>query len=346
MKLSASRTGPRPVLFPVGRRHALPLLLLTLTVPLLADDRLQNEITRLAKITDGEVGLTAIHIESGRRVALHETDRFPMASTFKVPIAVQILSRVDRGEIRLDQMITLEPHDLHPGSGTLSNLFKQPGVSLSVRNLMELMLLISDNSATDIVLRLAGGPEAVTSKMRDLGIAGINVNRPTVRLISEWLGADLPLEKDWTPDLFGKLYSAVPPATRAAAEAKFNADPRDTAQPAAMADLLLKIYSKKLHKPETAELLLDIMRRCQTGDARIKGMLPPDTEIAHKTGSIGGTINDVGIITLPDNAGHVVLALFVKQGTKSETSERAIAQIARTIYDYFLFVRTSSPVAN
>jgi len=323
----------------VPRRHSCRrlVLVLLLAIPLLADDRLQNEITRLAKITDGQVGLTAIHIETNRHIAFHETDRFPMASTFKLPIAVQLLSRVDRGELRLDQMVTLEPHDLHPCSGTLSNLFKQPGVSLSVRNLMELMLLISDNSATDIVLRLAGGPEAVTTKMRDLGITGINVNRPTVRLISEWLGADLPPEKDWTPDLFGKLYNAVPPAARIAAEARFNTDPRDTAQPAAMADLLLKIYSKKLHKPETADLLLDIMRRCQTGDARIKGMLPPDTELAHKTGSIGGTVNDVGIVTLPDNAGHVALVLFVKQGTKSEASERAIAQIARTVYDYFLF---------
>ena len=113
-----------------------------------------------------------------------------------------------------------------------------------------------------------------------------------------------------------------------------------------MADLLVKIYGKKLHKPETAELLLDIMRHCQTGDARIKGMLPPETEVAHKTGSLGGTVNDVGIVTLPDNAGHVALVLFVKQGTKSETSERAIAQIGRAVYDYFLFVRTSSPTSN
>jgi beta-lactamase class A len=314
-----------------------PALLLFLALPLLADDRLLNEITRLAKITDGEVGLTAIHIETNRHIALHETDRFPMASTFKVPIAVELLSRVDRGEIHLDQMIAIEPHDLHPGSGTLSNLFKQPGVSLSVRNLMELMLLISDNSATDVVLRLAGGPEAVNSKMRELGITGINVNRPTVRLIAEWLGADLPPEKDWTPGLWQRLFAAVPAETRNAAEAKFNVDPRDTAQPAAMADLLLKIYGGKLHKPDTAELLLDIMRRCQTGDARIKGMLPPETVLAHKTGSIGGTINDVGILTLPDNAGHVALALFVKQGTKSEASEKAIAQIARAVYDYFLF---------
>jgi len=74
-----------------------------------------------------------------------------------------------------------------------------------------------------------------------------------------------------------------------------------------------------------------------TGDARIKGMLPPGTEVALKTGFIGGTVNDVGILNLPDDGGHVVLALFVMQGSKSESSERAIAQISRAVYDYFLF---------
>ena len=309
------------------------VLILVFALPVFAQTPLLNEVTRLAKITDGEVGLTAIHIESGHRVDLHASDRFPMASTFKVPVAVQLFSRIESGEVHLDQMVTIEPHDLHPGSGTLTPLFKQPGVSLSVRNLMELMLLISDNSAADLCMRLAGGPEAVTLKMRDLGIMGINVNRSTALLISDWLGAKLPPEHDWTPELFRSLYSAVPAETRKASEAKFNADPRDTAQPSAMADLLIKIYNSKM------ELLLDIMRRCQTGDARIKGMLPPDTILAHKTGSIGGTINDVGILTLPDNAGHVALALFVKQGTKSESSERAIAQISRAVYDYFLFTQ-------
>jgi len=312
-----------------------------LSLPLLAADpaadRLQAQVARLASITDGVVGMSAIHMESNRRFSFHGADRFPMASSFKVPVAVQLLARVDRGEIRLDQMITLEPHDLHPGSGTLSELFDHPGVALSVRNLLELMLLISDNSATDIVLRLAGGPEAVTAKMRELGIDGINVNRPTVNLIADWVGAKLPPEREWSPALYGKLFEAVTPEQRKEAAERFNQDTRDTAQPGAMAALLEKIYQKKLHKQETADLLLDILYRCRTGDARIKGMLPPGTEVAHKTGTIGGTVNDVGIVNLPDGGGHVVLALFVKQGTKSESSEKAIAQIARAVYDYFLF---------
>ena len=310
---------------------------LFLALPLFASDRLNDEIARLAKISDGVVGMSAVHVETNRRVSFHGADRFPMASTFKVPIAVQLLSRVDAGEVKLDQMVTVEPHDLHPGSGTLSNLFNKPGVALSVRNLLELMLLISDNSATDMVLRIAGGPEAVTSKMRAIGINGINVNRPTVGLISDWIGATPPPENSWTPELWGKLYQSVPADQKRAAAEKFNHDDRDTAQPEAMAALLEKINARKLHKAETADLLLDIMRRCQTGDARIKGMLPPDTIIAHKTGSIGGSINDVGILTLPGNAGHVVLTVFVKEASKPEVSERTIAQISRAVYDYFLF---------
>ena len=315
----------------------MKLAVLLTAIPLFAADRLQPEIEKLAKITDGVVGMSALHVESNRRVSFHGSEKFPMASSFKVPIAVQLLSRVDKGEVRLDQMVTLEPHDLHPGSGTLTGLFNKPGVSLSVRNLMELMLLISDNSATDLVLRLAGGPEAVTAKMRSLGIDGISVNRPTVGLITDWIGAKLPPESEWTPGAWSKLYNAISPADKAAAADRFNHDDRDTAQPDAMRALLEKIYARQLHKPESADLLLDIMRRCQTGDARIKGMLPPDTIVAHKTGSIGGTVNDVGIITLPGDAGHVVLAMFVKQGSKPEVSERAIAQISRAVYDFFLF---------
>src|SRR5882672_4186523 len=94
-----------------------PLLAICLFGAEAETDRLQSEIARLAKITDGVVGMSALHIESNRRLAFHGEDRFPMASSYKIPIAVQLLARVDRGEVRLDQMVTIERHDLHPGSG-------------------------------------------------------------------------------------------------------------------------------------------------------------------------------------------------------------------------------------
>jgi len=301
--------------------------------------RLEREIARLSKVSGGVVGVTAIHLETGRRVSVNGGERFPMASTFKVPIAVQLLTRIDKSEVKLDQMIDIKQSDLHPGSGTLSDLFNKGGLALSVRNLMELMLLISDNSATDVLLRTAGGPEAVTARMRALGIEGISVDRSTARLISDWVGVtNLPPEDQWTPELFESKFGAVTPDERKAAGKKFDGDPRDTATPDAMASLLEKIYQREILKPASSELLLNIMYRCRTGEARLRGLLPGGTEIAHKTGTIGGSANDVGIITLPDNAGHVAIAAFVKSSEKDVPArERAIAEISRAVHDFFLF---------
>src|SRR5262245_36517870 len=174
--------------------------------------RLEREIARLSKVSGGVVGVTAIHLETGRRVSVNGSDRFPMASTFKVPIAVQLLTRVDKGEVKLDQMIEIKQSDLHPGSGTLADLFNKGGLAMSVRNLMELMLLISDNSATDVILRTAGGGEAVTARMRAIGIDGISVNRSTAQLIADWVGVEgLPPEDEWTPMMFRSMFAAVTP---------------------------------------------------------------------------------------------------------------------------------------
>lgn len=304
-------------------------------------DKLEHEIERVSAIAGGTVGASAIHLETGRKVSFHGDERFPMASTFKIPVAVQLLHRVDQGEIKLDQMVDLHASDLHPGSGTLTELFSKPGVSLSVRNLMELMLLISDNTAADLLLRLAGGPEAVTARMRSLGITGISVNRPTALLIADWRGAaKLPPEKEWSPEMWPKVLDAVPEADRKKAAAEFDRDARDTATPDAMSTLLSRIWRKdpEVMKPASADLLLDILRRCQTGEARLRGILPEGTEVAHKTGSIGGTTNDTGIITLPYGAGHVAVSVFVKSSDKPVAQrERGIAQIARSAYDFFLF---------
>jgi len=303
--------------------------------------RVEREIERVSLIAGGVIGASAVHLESGRTVSFHGDERFPMASTFKIPVAVALLHRVDAGEVKLDQMVELHTSDFHPGSGTLTDLFHAPGASLSVRNLMELMLVISDNSAADILLRLAGGPEAVTARMRDLGISGISVNRSTARLIADWDGVkSLPPENQWSPAMWRQLFEAVPRDEARKAAAASDKDPRDTSTPGAMTSLLARVWlrDKDVLKPESADLLLDIMRRCETGQARLKGILPEGTEVAHKTGSIGATTNDVGIVTLPDNTGHVAIAVFVKASDNPvPVRERAIAEIARTVHDFFLF---------
>ena len=343
-------------------RRALPLLPLVFSLacrvqaqtaarpadPALA--RLETHIAELAKVSGGTVGAAIVHLESGRAAYLNRSQSFPMASTFKVPVAVRLLTQVDRGELRLDSMITVRPGDLHPGSGTLTDLFSQPGVVLSVRNLMELMLRISDNSATDMLLRTAGGSGPVNARLAELGVSGIRVARPTIRLIADYSGMKNLPSDEITIAEFGRLRRGITIEDRRAALAAFDADPRDTSTPEGMARLLEKIWKREAVSAASSDLLLDIMYRCDTGAERIKGMLPADTRVAHKTGSltpgrgIDGYVvgNDVGIIDLPNGAGHVIVAVFVKNARDPVLADRAIANIARAAYDYFAVTGTGA----
>ena len=293
------------------------ITLLVLAVAAQALDPLSAEFDRLAKLPSGMVGVTAVHVETGRRATFNGSESFPMASSFKVPIAMQLLHRVDEGQEKLDRMVTIELSDYHPGSGTLTPLFnppgmEKPGVALSLRHLLELMLRISDNSATDILLREVGGPEAVSQRLKALDVKGIVVSGPTKTMIENW---------------------------RTDAEA-FNKDTRDSSTPDGMALLLQRLALGKALSPQNTGLLLDVMRRCDTGEGRLKGILPAGTVVMHKTGSIGGTTNDVGVIRLPGEAGHVAIAVFVKASAAPVAQrERVIAEIARAAHDYFLFVK-------
>src|SRR5437868_10852143 len=110
------------------------------TDPALA--RLEQQIEYVARATDGVVGVNAVHIETGRSVSVRGAEAFPMASAFKLPVAVQILSLVDEGKLTLDKMVAFSSADLHPGSGMITELLFHPGVSLSIANLMELALVV------------------------------------------------------------------------------------------------------------------------------------------------------------------------------------------------------------
>jgi beta-lactamase class A len=340
--MSAAATGSKLALM---RTVFLLLSAVSLSFAAASDPglpRLEQQINYVSQVTDGAVGVSAIHLETRRSVSIRGSDPFPMASTFKVPVAVQIMTLVDEGKLRLSDMVSLTPQDLHPGSGELSDLLFHPGLSLSIENLLEIMLVISDNSAADIMLRQAGGPAAVTARMRALGFNNIRIDRPTALLISDWVGVkNVPPQSEWNRDMWRELYSAIPKDVHQHAAELEIADPRDTATPDDMTKLLAGLWNKSFLKPASANTLLDVMHRCQTGKGRIPAMLPAGTDVAHKTGSLGGVADDVGIVTLPFNAGHVAISVFVRSSTKPELAEKAIAEIARTIYDYF----TLFPVA-
>ncbi len=109
-----------------------------------------------------------------------------------------------------------------------------PGVAaaiLSLRNLLELMLLISDNSATDLVMRAAGGPEAVSRRTQALGVEGLSVDRPMINLIADWVGIEeMPPRFERSPDAFRKLYEATTPEQRVERKPRWRAQHRSTAR--------------------------------------------------------------------------------------------------------------------
>jgi beta-lactamase class A len=306
-----------------------------------ATARLEREFKRIAETSGGTMGIAAVHLPSGRAVYLNPDQSFPMASTYKVPIAVTLLHKVEKGELSMTKLIPIPPDRLAPGSGMIGHLLDDPGVVLSVVNLLELMLLISDNTASDLCLELSGGANAVTQRMRDIGIESIRVDRSTTQMIIDYLGIEsAPDGMTLTRDQIEKRSKARTSVEKEAATAAFATDPRDTATPRAMAMLLEKILNGQALGGKIAPFLHRIMLRCETGEDRIKGFLPEDTQVAHKTGTIGGTTNDVGIMLLPDNAGEVVFVGFIRDSTLPvEHREPAIAHAARAAYDFFLFNR-------
>jgi beta-lactamase class A len=302
-------------------------------------ERLRKRIEDVITRAEGEVGVALRHLESGQGLELNAGSPFPMASTFKLPILVEAMAQVKEGRFSLDDEVSVQKTDQHLGSGMLSSL-TAPGIKLTVRNLANLMMMISDNSATDILLAKVGA-ENVNKRLRQYGIEGLSVNRSCQELIMDWMGMDYQKYKGLTLEQIEaeskKMPGRSPEAGRESVR-KFILDPRDQSTPAAMNLLLDKIYKKEILDPESCDLILSIMLQCQTGEGRIKGELPPGTPVAHKTGTIAGTFNDTGIITLPDGLGHVALTVFTKDfEDEAEDVERIIAEIARLVYDYFTY---------
>jgi beta-lactamase class A len=289
-------------------------------------ERLRTQIERIIRNEDGKVGVAATHLESGLSLTVNGDELFPMASMFKLPVLVELLYQVREGRFGLEDEIDVQPSEKHPGSGLISKM-AAPGITLSVRNMAHFMMMISDNSAADILLEKVGAAN-VNARLRGLGIEGVSVNRSCQKLIGDFLA----------------LRSAAKgfDETRAAV-VKFGENPEDQATPAALNALIEKISRKEILDPESCDLIIEIMRKCETGEGRIKGNLLRGATVAHKTGTIAGTVDDCGIVFLPDGAGRVALTVMTKDFTDDTADvEKIISEIARSVCDCFYYAAVDS----
>lgn len=297
---------------------------------------LDSAFTAIERESGGQLGVTATVVENGRTVGWRGGERFPMASTFKLAVALAVLARVDSGTVSLDDSVTLTPADYRPGPSQVTDGLPAAGGSVTVRRMLESMMMFSDNTATDALMRLAGGPPAVMAHLRSRGVEGVRVDRYEGQVYLDYNGITGPTPPVTpTPQLVQAWIDSVPAARRDSAHARFFADPRDTATPDAFAALLVQLQRGDGITPESRGFLLDAMRRSPTGTLRIRAGVPRGTEVADKTGTIGRTTNDVALVTLPDGK-HVALAIMVRNSSKTnEQVEPSIAAAARAVYDHF-----------
>ena len=150
---------------------------------------LRAEIEKLLPRARGGVGVAIKHFESGTEIVVNGDQEYPMASAYKLPILVELFYQRAAGKLNLDDRIEVAPADLHVGSGSMSQLFDAPGVQLSIRNLINLTMRISDNSAADILLNKVGA-DNVTARMKSLGLTTIRVDRTTQEMIFDQSGID------------------------------------------------------------------------------------------------------------------------------------------------------------
>jgi beta-lactamase class A len=301
---------------------------------------LRSRIRRIAGRLDGMMGVFIHHLIRGDTIALEADRPFQMASVFKVPLLAELMCQVVAGARSLDDPVTLTDEMKVPGSGVLKEL--SAGTRLALRDLAMLMIIVSDNTATDILLDLVGA-DAINARLAACGLTRTVVTMGCRGLLRDVVGL-----RD-APD--------NPETRRLAAErlrrreldwnSRVYHDERvNMTTPREMALLIEQIVRPTLGSdaagaaraaggalpPEACRLMLDIMRRQQVRD-RLPLLLPPGAEMAHKTGSLTRVSNDAGVLFT--GTGPCVISVFTRDLADDFKGRLAIAQVGRTIYDAY-----------
>ncbi|MGE5345041.1 MAG: class A beta-lactamase [Acidithiobacillales bacterium] len=288
-----------------------------------APGTLEREISRIADDSEGTLGVSIVDVATGRSVSHSGSEKFPMASVFKLPVAVVLLRRVDAGALRLDEKLPIGRGDLRP-PGPVFERWK-PGLSLTVGELLDDMMVASDNSAVDLLIRRLGGTKAVREGLFALGLSGIDVDATELEVLLRFRGiTGTPSDLRMTPEELKKKSDRLPAADRKKAEQAFEKKPRNAATPDAFARLLVRLEKRELLSAASTERLLSAMRQCATGDRRIRAGVPRGSEVLDKTGTIGRCVNDVGLVRIPGGP-TLAIAVFLRSSSLGEAEREAVA---------------------
>ena len=295
-------------------------------------ERLRARLQELVNAFPGTMGVAVRDIASGQQISINGDRQFPMASAYKIPILVEVFRQAEAKKFSLDDRVELTADDRTLGSGVLTLM--APGLKPTIRDLALLMIILSDNQATDILLTKVGA-ENVTATMRKLGLNNIRVDRTTFELIRDYLALidDAAAGKTKQQLLNRPQLNTSSPERVVKADAEFAKIMKDVASPDDMAKLLDMIVKGKAASEASCQQMMTIMNR-QQFNHRLPRYLPENTSFAHKTGTIGSTTNDAGVMFVRGNPIALVVFTVDKRTGRGEVEEQ-MGRLARVVYDFF-----------
>lgn len=259
-----------------------------------------------------------------------------MQSVMKLLVGLAVLDAVERGELTLEDPVTLTRADVSVFVQPIEARLGPSGYSTTIGELVRGAVIQSDSMATDWLIARLGGPAAVQAFLERKGVTGIRLDRDERHLQTEIFG--LTWRDEYTnPDRFQEDIDAQPIAVRNAAFKAYQEDVRDTATPRAMATLLFKLASGDLLGASSTRWMLATMKETQTFPDRLRAGTAPGWDAAHKTGTsntwrgVTGATNDVGILTSPRGEPSGVAVFLANSPAEASARAAAIADVARIV---------------
>lgn len=267
---------------------------------------LETKIAALIKAHDGKVAVAMKNLRTGESILINSGEVLPTASLIKFPIMIEAYEQAKSGKIKLDDMLTLTKDEMVPGSGILTEHFS-PGMTLSLRDTIRLMIIFSDNTATNMVLEKVG-IKAVNDRMAQLGYSETRINAKVFK---------------------GSVTSVDPARTKQYGLGSTTA--KD------MILLFEQLHKHELVSKEASLAMLGHLNKCEDTE-KFPRLLPSGVNVAHKTGSVSDARTDAGIITFP--GGPVVLCVLTannkdKRWVTDNAGNKLCADIAYLVYTHY-----------
>jgi beta-lactamase class A len=276
----------------------------------------------------GTFSVTAKDLVTGEIIGYNSELLMPTASTFKVFVLWELMRQVEQGRIKLSDMHTYAPEDFCPGSGIISML--TPGLQISVRDLALLMIIVSDNVATDILLGKVG-IDNLARTLAELGCKETSIPNGCKRILADAVG--IKTERPTKEELLR--------AMQLMKEDKFDYKSTAFAHNRAnvvttgpeIISVLERFHKKDGLSAESCDIAMGILAQ-QQHRQRIPGLLPSTAKTYSKTGTLRTIANDAGLV-YPENGHPYAIAIYTHQEEPVDLVD-VLARISRCVYDYIV----------